>query len=96
MKAVVVIAATFLMVGSSAHPTYIELSGGPSYLNGTRVEYVLPCNEFSCYVMAKGNKKYIAVVNSRRETRRVYEIAGTEKKPIFKLRWAPDKYKNWI
>lgn len=93
MKVAMVIIAAMLMSGSSAHSAHTELFG-PDFLNGMRVEYVTPCNNFSCFVIARDDKKYLAVVNSKNETQYVYEIVGTRKKPILNLLWVPER--EWI
>lgn len=93
MKTAMIIMATMLLSGSSAQSGHAELFG-PDFINGMRVEYVTPCSGLSCFVLAKDDKKYLAVVNSKNETQYVYEIVGTRKKPVLNLLWVPEK--NWI
>lgn len=93
MKVTIVIMAAMLLFGSSAQSKHTELFG-PDFLNGMRVEYVTPCNNFSCFVIARDDKQYLAVVNNKNETQYVYEIVGTRKKPILNLLWATER--EWI
>lgn len=93
MKVTMAIMVVSLLSGSSGLSTKTELSG-PDFLNGMRVEYVTPCNNFSCFVIAKDDKQYLAVVNNKKETQYVYEIVGTRKKPTFNLLWVPER--EWI
>jgi len=88
-----IVIAVLLLFGSAGPSTETELSG-PDFLDGMHIDQSIPCNDFSCLVVTKDDKKYLAVVNSKNETQSVYEIVGTRKKPILNLVWAPER--EWI
>ncbi|MDP2665477.1 MAG: hypothetical protein Q8P23_02420 [bacterium] len=65
----------------------------PKTLNDAVVEKFFSSNKFICFVVTKGEKKYLVIRddNSKRP-KFIYEAIGPKEKPIFELLWAED----WI
>jgi UDP-N-acetylglucosamine transferase subunit ALG13 len=60
----------------------------PDSLTGTVIEHVAPCGDFSCLTMTKDGKKYIVVVNEKREAQYVFLIESHEEKVSVRLIWS--------